>query len=135
MKRSIIIGLVIGVLFGLNAKAADIRHSRISDDAGFIVVEGTLEQGDEQRFDAAVQQYSKRAVLFQSEGGALSAGIRMGEIIRMKNLSPGVAPGTMCASACALAWLGGTSGLCHLHRLWASMRPIQLGTELHRRVV
>lgn len=43
MEQSIIIGVVIGVLLGLHAKAADIRHSRIADDAGFILVQGILE--------------------------------------------------------------------------------------------
>ncbi|NBJ13755.1 SH3 domain-containing protein [Microvirga arsenatis] len=108
MRFSNTIWLTCALLLGSAASAAEIRHNRIAEGSGFIVVEGELKPGDEDRFDAGVQQYSKGAVLFQSGGGSLITGIRMGEIIRMKNFGTGVAPGTMCASACALAWLGGT---------------------------
>jgi hypothetical protein len=43
----------------------------------------------------------------ESDGGSLLAGIRIGEIIRLKGFVTVVANGARCASACATAWLGG----------------------------
>ena len=90
-------------------KAADISHTPIGDgSAGFIVVAGELNQGDEKKFNLIAQRYTKGAVLFVSPGGDLIAGIEIGRIIRLRNFATGVAPKTRCTSACALAWLGGT---------------------------
>ena len=43
--------------------------------------------------------------------GSLLAGIRIGTMIRAKNFATVVPEGTQCASACAIAWLGGTPRL------------------------
>ena len=48
---------------------------------------------------------SKAEVEFRSVGGSIVAGIKIGEAIRIKGFSTLVEEG--CASACALAWLGG----------------------------
>src|SRR5260370_35541891 len=42
-----------------------------------------------------------------SHGGSLVTGLRIGEAIRRKGFSTIVPDGRHCASACALAWLGG----------------------------
>jgi hypothetical protein len=46
-------------------------------------------------------------VAFRSDGGSLLAGIRIGMLIRVKNFITVVPDGAQCASACAVAWLGG----------------------------
>jgi ATP-dependent protease ClpP protease subunit len=93
-----------------SAFAAEIDHIALANQAmGFILVKGPLEPGDEQKFNRIAQMYTHAAVLLISEGGNLLAGIEIGRIIRVRNFSTGVAPGTLCASACAMAWLGGTS--------------------------
>ena len=69
---------------------------------------GEFADGDADRFNATVQKYAKGAVLFESAGGNLVTGVQIGEIIRLKGFSTAVAPGTVCASSCALAWLGGS---------------------------
>ena len=43
-----------------------------------------------------------------SDGGSLVAGIRIGTLIREKKFTTIIPDGASCASACALAWLGGT---------------------------
>lgn len=95
---------------GTVAVAAEIFHTPLTNkETGFITVFGELEAGDEKKFNAIAQQYRKAAVLFSSPGGNLIAGIEIGRTIRLRNFGTGVAPNTLCASACALAWLGGTN--------------------------
>jgi hypothetical protein len=90
------------------SKGADISGAPIGEgSAGFIVVAGELNQGDEKKFNLVAQPYTKGVVLFVSPGGELISGIEIGRLIRLRNFATGVAPGTRCASACALAWLGG----------------------------
>ena len=45
---------------------------------------------------------------FNSDGGDLRAGIAIGKSIRLKSFATTVLEGQRCASACALAWLGGS---------------------------
>lgn len=72
-----------------------------------IAVVGDLELGDEDKFADAVGASSDAIVLFQSRGGNLVAAIEIGRTIRRKGFSTLVPDNTQCASACALAWLGG----------------------------
>jgi uncharacterized protein len=95
------------------ASAATIKDEMIDGDPtqGFIMVQGDLEDGDADKFNVAIQKYSKGAVVFESGGGDLIAGLRIGETIRLKAFTTGVSPGALCASSCALAWLGGVKRL------------------------
>ena len=100
------------IVFSLACDAgygAEITHIRLgTPDFGFLTVSGGLKAGDEQRFLSAATNYSKGAVLLKSDGGNLFSGLQIGETIRLRGFSTGVAPGLPCASACALAWLGGS---------------------------
>jgi hypothetical protein len=55
--------------------------------------------------------YPKAIVAFQSIGGSLVAGIDIGMQIRLRNYMTLVPSRVLCASACATAWLGGTTRL------------------------
>jgi hypothetical protein len=46
-------------------------------------------------------------VKFNSPGGVVIVGVRIGDIIREYQIATYVSKGTFCASACAIAWLGG----------------------------
>ncbi len=128
------------VLITMPCSSAEITHTSIGNNTGFLTVFGRIELGDEQRFLAAASNYSKGAVLFRSDGGNLHAGLQMGEIIRLRGFSTGVAPGSRCASACALAWLGGTSrymsssSLIGFHAAWrlrdGEMHEVGMGNAL-----
>ena len=72
-----------------------------------VVVEGSLAAFDEDQFAAKTAPLSSAFVAFSSDGGSLVAGLRIGEAIRRKRFSTIVPDGRRCASACALAWLGG----------------------------
>jgi hypothetical protein len=52
-----------------------------------------------------------------SEGGSIAAGIEIGRMIRLRGWNTAIPPGTTCASACALAWLGGIRRL-----MWPSSK-------------
>lgn len=69
---------------------------------------GDIKLGDENIFNALTPDCKGGGVLLKSDGGSLTAGLRIGELIREKGLETAVAFDARCASACALAWLGGT---------------------------
>lgn len=72
-----------------------------------VVVQGRLVPGDARQFLDRTKHMKSATVLLQSEGGSLSAGITIGNAIRQRGFDTSVFPGHWCASACALAWLGG----------------------------
>jgi hypothetical protein len=80
-------------------------------DAGAIVVSGTLRRGDDEIFAKRLMQFPKGVVVLQGDGGDLQAGINIGTAIRLKNYATLVPPDSTCASACAIAWLGGAPRL------------------------
>lgn len=51
---------------------------------------------------------NKAIVAFQSDGGNLLAGLEIGKFIRLRNFATVVPENSLCMSACAIAWLGGT---------------------------
>jgi hypothetical protein len=90
------------------APAATITVSPQRTDRPMVVmIEGALGARDEEQFAAKTASLSSAFVAFSSDGGDFVAGVRIGEAIRRKKLSTIVPDGRRCASACALAWLGG----------------------------
>jgi hypothetical protein len=90
-------------------KAAEINIIPDSGDGVSIVsVEGEILKGDEERFENAALSINRAIVLFNSPGGSTIAGIGIGKTIRLRGFSTGVMDDHICASACGLAWLGGT---------------------------
>jgi hypothetical protein len=77
------------------------------DRPNVVMVEGLLVADDEDQFGAKTASLPSAFVAFSSDGGSLVAGLRIGEAIRRKGFSTIVPDGQRCASACALAWLGG----------------------------
>src|SRR6266446_8231361 len=77
------------------------------DRPNVVMVEGPLVAVDEDQFAAKSAPLSSAFVAFSSDGGSLVAGLRIGEAIRRKGFFTIVPDGRRCASACALAWLGG----------------------------
>lgn len=77
------------------------------DGVAIVLVQGEFTAGDASEFQSKTGPLSKAVVLFESDGGSVVAGIQIGEIIRLKNFVTLVPNETRCASACAIAWLGG----------------------------
>jgi hypothetical protein len=96
------------LLMGLRgAAAANIEVEQIDTASALIMLDGDLELGDIESFRNKVAAISRATVAFRSDGGSLLAGIRIGMLIRVKNFITVVPDGAQCASACAVAWLGG----------------------------
>src|SRR5262245_36283014 len=89
--------------------AANISLSPLDNDPAhaIVAVEGVLVRGDDIKFRTQVGRLTKAVVAFSSDGGNLFAGIEIGKTIRLKSFATAVLDGQRCASACALAWLGG----------------------------
>src|SRR5262249_30341744 len=80
----------------------------VHDSPPGAIVTGIIVPGDADQFVHRLQLLKPGAkIILQSPGGNLLAGLRIGEFIRAKDFETMVAPGHLCASACALIWLGG----------------------------
>jgi hypothetical protein len=91
-----------------NAQSASISlHSGGPGEIPVIAIEGPIEPGDDQRFWTRACMLPKAIVALKSPGGSAFTGIHLGEMIRRKNFDTAVPDNAMCASACAVAWLGG----------------------------
>ena len=97
-------------LWSTSALAANIILAPWGDDPAhaIVLVEGRLESGDDVKFRTQVGRLTRAIVDFNSDGGDLRAGIAIGKSIRLKSFATTVLEGQRCASACALAWLGGS---------------------------
>lgn len=73
-----------------------------------VAVQGELELGDVTTFLRRTKGLKNAVVLLRSPGGSAMAGMLIGRIIRLKGYLTVVPAEASCASACALAWLGGT---------------------------
>lgn len=106
MKRFVLV--TIGVLGICPASAATILAAPVgSQEQGAIIVSGTLQPGDDEIFSKRLMQFPKGIVVLQGDGGDLQAAIKIGTAIRLKNYATLVPSDSNCASACAVAWLGG----------------------------
>ena len=99
------------ILLPIVAHAADIDFERATDRGpALIFVSGKMELEDGNRFAdiAASLGREHAAVIFGSPGGSLIAGLQIGQIIRLRHYATFVPQNTVCASACAFAWLSGS---------------------------
>ncbi len=98
-----------GVFGGDAAQSAEIKV-RPTDvpSIKIITVTGEFTENDGETFSRLSQRIGRAIVAFDSPGGALIAGLQMGQIIRLRHFVTFVPADTMCASACAIAWLAGS---------------------------
>jgi hypothetical protein len=89
------------------ARAATIEVKSSDGPMALVIVEGDLELTDIATFRDKVAPLAKATVAFRSDGGSLLAGIRIGMLIRVRGFNTVVPDAAQCASACAVAWLGG----------------------------
>lgn len=101
----VVLGIIVAGLLQ-NAQASDIRPFQVKG-MDFIAISGDLEPGDDKRFRDIAFNKESAIVILQSDGGNLLAGIEIGKAIHFKAFGTYVPSGLPCASACALAWLGG----------------------------
>jgi hypothetical protein len=78
---------------------------------GAIFVNGDITFEDREQFLLKISPFTGGVVIFNSRGGSAYAGIEIGKAIRLRNFATWVPSDSFCASACAIAWLGGTRRL------------------------
>jgi hypothetical protein len=91
------------------AKCADISiaFAETKADPALVVVSGPIVAGDGQKFRQLTAFISQGVVAFGSDGGVIIEAIDIGTAIRLKGFATLIPDEVRCASACALAWLGG----------------------------
>lgn len=92
-----------------NSFAAEIELIDTGTSVDLIYIQGEIESVDSDKFRRVVSKTTHGNILLESPGGDLLAGLQIGEQIRSRGFSTGVAPEMACASACALAWLAGST--------------------------
>jgi hypothetical protein len=98
----------LGCLFAcIGVEAAEITVIPVEGGPAVVTVAGDFLVSDIGQFREKTASLSRAIVAFRSPGGSLVAGIDIGEIIRLKGFATLVPSQMFCASACALAWLGG----------------------------
>jgi hypothetical protein len=102
------VSAILSVICYGSSWAAEFSRTPTAGGPDIIVIAGDFVLGDEKKFiDLALGSQSAFIVL-QSPGGNLYAGIEIGRAIHLKGFGTLVPDGVRCASACALAWLGGS---------------------------
>src|SRR5262245_9841528 len=101
-----IAALLFGIVTASICDAATIRVAQVNNGP-IVLINGDFVSEDISEFQAKTGPLSKAIIILESDGGSVLAGIQIGETIRLKNFATFVSDGTRCASACALAWLGG----------------------------
>ncbi|MBO0905778.1 hypothetical protein [Jiella sonneratiae] len=105
------------------ASAAELRLLRnaygASREEPVIALTGTIAKGDAEKLVALVEtlcrsrecdvQNTAAMLTLDSPGGTFTEGIALARAMREKNVASVVEAGHVCLSACALAWLGGSS--------------------------
>lgn len=108
MRRYIFLALM-GCAF--STSAADMVREPSHDGVDIVSVRGTFEEGDDARFRKLAATIDRAVVVLDSGGGNLQAGLEIGRAIKLRGFATAVPPSSLCASACALAWLAGSPRL------------------------
>jgi hypothetical protein len=117
-RRPIRSAWLIGILFlvlSTNAPRAleFSRHNADSSGLNAIAATGRIEAGDSEkllRYLRTLPGKPNTAIYLSSPGGSLIEGLKLGYLFkerRIKTIVEGDRPNNLCASACALAFLGG----------------------------
>jgi hypothetical protein len=99
--------VTIGLTVAASAAEIEVKPPQSPGSPAMIFLQGPIESGDGEKFEASVRSVDRAVVFFRSPGGNLRAGLSIGATINTKGFATAVPPSYSCASACALAWLGG----------------------------
>jgi hypothetical protein len=107
--RTLAVAIIVSVICAIRASAMDFRLA-----GSTIYATGIIEAGDAAKLSRLARGndlasgFDDYVVRLNSPGGLTLEGMAIGEVIRVARLETLVARGDICASACALAFLGGT---------------------------
>lgn len=109
MKTLALAALLAGTLFATKGLSMDFKM-----DQHTIYADGMIQDGDAAKLSRLIHDnnlsswFDDYVVRLNSPGGSLFEGMRIGTLIRDSSLQTFISSGDTCASACALAFLGGT---------------------------
>jgi hypothetical protein len=89
--------------------AADLAASKAEDGSNVIRLSGEIKLGDAQKFKQLATNPGNTTIYLDSHGGLVQEGILIGTLIHTKGYATAVPDGSICASACGLIWLAGTT--------------------------
>jgi hypothetical protein len=117
-------GAMLGLVVAQPAPALEIsRHASDSATVNAILLKGRIDDGDAFELKGYIAKLPKKAttvVYLDSPGGVLREGMRLGKLFHQYGIETAVGSKTRCASACALAFLGGRSADGQVKRVKAS---------------
>jgi len=99
--------VAVAATIGLVTPASAATSIYTSPEKTIVYFVGNIAPGDDATFRNAVSNVTTTVVFADNPGGYITAALNIGEIIRSKGLETIAA--RLCASACALAWLAGSS--------------------------
>jgi hypothetical protein len=112
--KTIIGAALAGLLFGTLAQPAGAieitKHEKDTAEVNAIQLKGKIDDGDTFDLQAYIAGLPKKAhvvVYLSSPGGNLAEGMRLGRFFYAHKIETVIEAKTFCASACALAFLGG----------------------------
>jgi hypothetical protein len=86
------------------------KHVKDSAQVNAILVKGVINEGDTFELQAYIASLPKKphiVIFLSSPGGNLAEGMRLGRFFYERKIETSIETKTFCASACALAFLGG----------------------------
>lgn len=90
--------------------AAEVRAVPSSAGGAVVELDGIIEPGDDAKLSAALATVPRpRSLRLSSLGGNVQAALAIGEAVRREGLGTDVPARSVCASACGLVWLAGTT--------------------------
>ena len=129
LLKSVLHTVVIVLILILTLVTGPAKAATFTHNGNVIYLEGEIKQRDSDKLKAMVEATGINTVFLNSNGGNAVEGFNLGYTINELGLQTIVADGTSCLSACAIAFLGGTSkvqgGLLGFHVAWA---PDNTGT-------
>ena len=97
--------------------AAEFSRANGGDLRCSLSLSGPIEPGDADDLKTFLAQngiqewdlYRKDRICLDSPGGSFSEGVKLAKLFNLRGIGTGVEAGKRCESACALAFMGGTS--------------------------
>jgi len=108
-------------LWAAPATGAEVEFHKGDDGIDVIMISGEIKPGDDEKFKKLALNSKSALVVLESDGGALVPALEIGRAIQLRSFSTFVPDNAICASACALTWIAGTtrfvgpSGLVGFH--------------------
>lgn len=103
--------MILSSLVVTQAKAdLKFKFGTFDNGIGYVAVQGRFEYKDDlTRFETLIRQHRPSVIVFNSPGGNPHKAMEMGMLIRRNGLSTVQDRAVTCTSACALAFMGGTT--------------------------